>query len=296
MYAPGEAITGILEVECDQGFDSKETTVTFAGTIKAEASYTTFKGNKSTTHTAKLDNQLLEGSIEIAGEQHYEKGIHHFPFSFGLPTSEQTFTQNMNIKTGMLPSLEGSPSIKYLLSAQINVSRLKTLKAEIPITIFVPLEEWPKVVKNKKSLEGKVFLETDSDIHCIGTPFELRYKIKEGTKVKKMKLEFLHEKYVRLSGINSYSTTSLYKTEIPTPEETPTWQTITLELGPRIPQSFNCEVIESKLLLKVNAELGRISKVKTELNLLAYHCPDKPKPHEEDEITTKDGTSVSFDF
>jgi len=276
VYSHGEVITGILEVMTDKEFDSKVTSITFNGRIKATAKGVPIvSGGEMHTQIGELDTNIVESTIVLAEDKHYPEGKYTFNFSFELPTSKHTFLENLYIKSGLFPTHKGSASsVEYMLYAAVEISSLTTLKAQIPITIIVPLDEYPKVVKNEKSLKDVVFLETDSDLFCIGKPYEVRYRIKEGAKVKKIQFEFVNTEFVSLNRLGAISSHSLYETEIIPQERVSEWQTIVLEPDVVIPQSFKCEVLESTLQLNVTAELGRFNKVQVKLHLLAHHCPD----------------------
>lgn len=280
VYNHGESITGILEVAADKEFDSKSTSITFTGRVKASAKgVPRYSGGKMHQETAKLDTNIIDGSIVIAEEQHYPKGTHRFSFSFNLPSSTIAFRENLEIRSGMIPSHNGSEaSVEYILSAAVKISMLKTLKAQIPITIIIPLNEYPKVVKNEKSLDDIVFLETDSDLFCIGKPYEIRYRIKEGAKIKEIQLEFVKTENVSLQRCFASSSQSLYKTKLIPQGNTSEWQTVVLEPDVEIPQSFKCDFLTCTLQLNVTAELGRFNKIKETLHLLAHHCPDTERP------------------
>jgi len=276
VYSHGEVITGILEVMTDKKFDSKATSITFNGRIKASAKgIPKVSGGKIQTEIGDLDTKLVESTIVLAEDKHYPEGKHTFNFSFELPTSKHTFLQNLYIKSGLVPTHKGSvSSVEYMLNAAVEISMLKTLKAQIPITIVVPLDEYPKVVKNEKSLKDVIFLETDSDLLCIGKPYEVRYRIKEGAKVKKIQFELVNAENVSLNNLGALSSNSLFKTEIIPQERVSEWQKIVLEPDIEILQSFKSDVLEITLQLNVTAELGRFKKVQGKLHLLAHHCPD----------------------
>ncbi|MHA2396329.1 MAG: hypothetical protein ACXAC0_06455 [Candidatus Thorarchaeota archaeon] len=276
VYSPGDSITGILEVTTDKEFDSKSTSITFDGRIKASVhGIPSVSRGKIQQQTGKINSNIVEGTIVLAEDKHYPEGKHTFNFSFDLPTSECTFQENLYIKSGMFPSHKGSvSSVEYMLYAAVEISSFTTLRAQIPITIIVPLDEYPKIVKNERSLKDVIFLETDSDLFCIGKPYEVRYRIKEGAKVKKIQLELVNFESVSSQGLFASSSISLYKTEIIRQGRVSEWQTIVLEPDVEIPQSFKCDVLVCTLQLNVTAELGRFKKVQGKLSLLAHHCPD----------------------
>jgi hypothetical protein len=276
VYSHGESITGILEVTTDKEFDSKSTSITFNGRIKASAhGIPTVSKGKIHQQKGKLDTNIVDGTIVLAEDKHYPEGKHTFNFSFDLPTSKTSFQENLVIKSGMIPSHKGSAaSVEYMLYAAVEISSLKTLRAQIPITIVVPLDEYPKIVKNERSLKDVVFLETDSDLFCIGKPYEVRYRIKEGAKVKRIQLELVNAETVLMQNLGASASHSLYKTEIIPQGRVSEWQSVVLEPDVEIPQSFSSDVLICKLELHVTAELGRFKKVQGNLHLLAHHCPD----------------------
>ncbi|MFW9804593.1 MAG: hypothetical protein ACFFFC_18185 [Candidatus Thorarchaeota archaeon] len=283
-YTPREAIAGVLEVTCDKKFDSKETSISFVGTIKAEGYELKRRpGGGFIQETTKLEKNLVEGTIVLSEEKRYEEGSHTFNFSFQLPASKSNFTENLNITSGLLPSREGiSEAIKYLIHANIKVSRFKSERAQIPITIYIPLEEWPKVVKSEKSIldkdENILDLETDTDLYCIGHPYELRYRINTTEKIRKLKFGFFHVEYARLGG-GGRKEIRLYDMEITHNGGLHEWQTVTLQPDREFPQSFNTDVLESTLLLAVRVEYSKRKAAETELHLLAQYCPEKSNPH-----------------
>jgi hypothetical protein len=277
-YTPGEVITGVLEITCDKKFDSKETSISFIGSLKAEG-YTIGPGSRGgvVKTTTKVAGNVVDGSIVLSKKMEYEAGTHSFDFSFQLPVSRYRFLQNLDVSSGLLPSRAGiSESVKYVIQAKIDVSRFKSEQAQTPISIYIPLDEFPEVVKNEKSLldKGKniLDLETDTDIYCIGQSYQLRYRINTTDEIKKLRFEFIHEEHCKLGTGGGSTIIPLYSEEITPHEGLNEWHTVVLQPDVKFPQSFTSEVVFCTLQLRIYVEMKR-KKLETGLALLAQYCP-----------------------
>jgi hypothetical protein len=286
-YTPREEIQGSIELVCDKPFNSKGTTISIQGVLQVtgEASPEVQPKDKIIIETKTAGQALLAEKILLSPPKRYDSGTHKFDFSFQLPSSVYNVGNTLEISSGLIPSYDGKhASVEYSIQALVEVSRFRDVKSKIPLSIFIPVKRTDKesklfvVEKGEKIVE----FETFTPVFCLGSPYELRYRLNSYPLISKVRFEIIHKESTRVEYATKSHSRSLTKVDVrPRKQDINKWQT--LKLNPRLstPQSFESKLITSETVLKVRVELTDLTKKDTTLRLIAGHCSVKKARSEE---------------
>ncbi|MFW9847126.1 MAG: hypothetical protein ACFFD6_10280 [Candidatus Thorarchaeota archaeon] len=277
-YTPGEIISGSLELICDKPFDSKGTTISIQGLLEVKGeSYPEAPKGKIVAETKTMVQSLLADTILLSPRRRYEAGTHKFDFSFHLPSSTYNMRSNLDISSGPIPSYNGKyASIEYSIQAEIEVSRFRNIKARTPLLIFFPAEGTRRelqmhiVEKEHRVVE----VEADSRELCIGSPYELRYRLNSYQLISKVRFEILHKEFTKVDyATNSHSQSYCKEDVRPRKHDLEKWQTLVFEPNRSLPQSFKTKHVTSETVLKATVQLTDLTKKETTIRLMVGHCP-----------------------
>jgi hypothetical protein len=225
----------------------------------------------------------------LSEAKQYEEGNHSFTFAFKLPIPDYHFIDGTYIPSGLYPSYEGkNSSIRYFVQASINISRIRGISAEIPISVSIPFDEWSsklewskletqKTVVDKE--ENLVDLELGNPVYCIGEPYEVKYRVNTKSRINKIRFELYHRESTNVKGYNGKHEIRLCETDIiPQEEDFREWISIVLQTDHTNILSFISSNIRCQVILKVTVERPRWNWLEITIPLLSGHCPDELKP------------------
>lgn len=290
-YATGEEITGFLEIECDEPFDSSKTETRITGVIYAKGSKTEVYSSGAKIRQRKVEKKIktifLELQSTISEDRRYEIGKHRVEFSMTLPETVISLEANKIQERGSLyPSYEGEDAwIKYSLHANVKLSRISSMYDEIPIYMTIPVEGLRKAVEESfigQRVEGAIMdggtnimdISIDSTIYCIDSPFRVRYRLNTLKNIKRFSFELFESNLIHVEDVFSgNSETIRYVPKFPEDVEVNEWQVLILNPRHTACQHFKSEVLKIVHGFTATAELGRSKKPYINFPLLAFHCP-----------------------
>ncbi|MHA2024263.1 MAG: hypothetical protein ACW98U_00060 [Candidatus Thorarchaeota archaeon] len=293
-YVPGDEISGFIELESDSPFDAIVTAIEFVGQLYAKGTRTKYRDGprpfrgtqkKVTGDTKKV---LIAEKITLAEYARYEEGEKRINFSFVLPQSDFKLGVNNYTVLGQLyPSYQGQSAwIKYVLRAKIDIYGGDTISTEIPITISYPVGNLSKTPFSESLYDqGQCILDikSNSNLYCIGSPYELSYRIPRGKKIDKMWFEITQTEFTNIYDPQEYKDKNsqvLAKTFVLPEEVNPfDWKTTVIPSSRGSVQPiFKSNIVSVFVYLTVTIETSRGKRESGLIPLLSVDCPKKLKP------------------
>lgn len=304
-YSAGEEITGFIEIECDEPFDSKKTEVGLTGKIYAKGSKIESYSRGTKIRQRKVVKEHRDTFIEIqstiSDDRRFEIGRHRVEFSISLPKSNiipgihkiEIIPETYEIQEGgsLYPSYEGKNVwVKYSLHAKVELTRIKSIRGEIPIFVTIPFD-WLRTAVEESPLGQRVVgsvmdgstnimdISTDSSIYCIDSPFQFKYRINTIKGVKEIKFELSESNLIVVEDTSSTHSVSLRSlSKKPKEHEPNEWQVLVLNPRQSACQTFTSDVLSLFHSFSATVEFPRSKKFYVEFPLFALQCPPNLKP------------------
>ena len=271
-YVTGENLEGFVVITCDKPFQANSIRVKFVG--REHTKIVVSDGDSSTTYREEKD--YCDQSLTLRREGEIEYGETRLPFNFKIP--ENT-----------LPTYHGTwGNVEYTLEAKIDIPWAFDIVSRGDITV----KNFPRPPKSnpiRAMSDSKEFpdlqVEMASDVVCIGD--ELRFKVctSDAVKMRGLKVEVVNREWAKAKRVTrDGDNTVLYKFFPKENIRQNSWITMRLKTGPRIPPTFDTEIMTSKVLLKVTIDIPWAFDTSVYVPIHVLHCP-----------TIKDEDDFSFD-
>jgi len=260
-YMTGENVEGFVVITCDKPFKANSVGIKFIG--REHTRIVVSDGDSSTTY--REEKVYCDQTLTLREEGEIEYGETRLPFDFKIP--ENT-----------LSTYHGTwGNVEYTLEAKIDIPWAFDVvsRGEIDVKNF---SKPPKSNHIREISDSKEFpdlqVEVASDVVCIGD--ELRFKVctSDAQKMRGLKVEVVNREWAKAKRVTRDGDNAvLYKFFPKENIRQNSWITMRLKTGPRIPPTFDCEIMTSKVFLKVTIDIPWAFDTSIYVPIHTLHCP-----------------------
>jgi hypothetical protein len=260
QYAPGDTVSGYVEVLSDKVFTFNAMYVTLE--CEEHTRVTVGSGDTQTTYREKHVHYHEAHELMQAGEFTY--GESRFEFSFTLPE-------------GLPSTYSGANgSITLILEAKIEISWAVDPKDKRELTIFASRGQvQPEPVRQSDLDDGIAVLEVDipNNVVCAGDYLQFRYRVDREVTMRGVRLELYRSEQATARGHKRTQRIRISSDFIDDSSiMRDSWNSATLLVPFSIPTTYRGPLIKLTTTLKVVIDIPWKRDRDLRIKILTFHC------------------------